>query len=209
MVLSMSRLRPFTPEEVIFVEALLEKNKDILNTTIGDFEMRKRENECWINIEKEFNSFSDLPRSISMLKKKCRKIKNNEPLLSEESLRSKQKTRNFKKNMLASVVTGPHNDTISRPSDFDEEDDFETSKLLKLVTIRKELEIRRELDIPLTNNERPSSENSEPNSSQENPQQIDNKEEEVIKLMREKQQMELALTKKKSGNIIDIERLIA
>ncbi|KAF7287091.1 hypothetical protein GWI33_002472 [Rhynchophorus ferrugineus] len=188
----MSRLRPFTPEEVIFVEALLEKNKDILNTTIGDFEMRKRENECWINIEKEFNSFSDLPRSISMLKKKCRKIKNNEPLLSEESLRSKQKTRNFKKNMLASVVTGPHNDTISRPSDFDEEDDFETSKLLKL-----------------TNNERPSSENSEPNSSQENPQQIDNKEEEVIKLMREKQQMELALTKKKSGNIIDIERLIA
>ncbi|KAF7287090.1 hypothetical protein GWI33_002471 [Rhynchophorus ferrugineus] len=211
----MFRLQSFKPEEVGFLETLVEKHKDILNTKGRNHEMKRKRAECWIHIRDEFNSFSSMPRSIAMLKKKYDKIKTKKRILSGESLGSTKKTTNFKNNVLASVTIEPLSDMISYPSDFDDEDDFETSKLLKLVrveiippptpTIRKELEISRELVIPLTNlqliNEQTSSGNPDPNTSQANPQQTDNQEE-SIKIMREKHQMEIAIMKERSNNII-------
>ncbi|KAF7287093.1 hypothetical protein GWI33_002474 [Rhynchophorus ferrugineus] len=213
----MYRLPAFTPKEVKFLEDLLEKNKSIINTTRGDLEMIEARNDCWIEIEKQFNAFADVPRSVTMLKKKYENLKRKKGLTPK---RKRTTTKALGKenndfddnNTKAPARIETPTSAQSSSSGFVDDSEEDPTMLGPLKLVKEEIihqsppAVTEEhvMDIkpnignqskPLT---QPTSTSTEPFTNQGNLHPIYNGNEEKIKLLREKHQLEIELMKKET-----------
>ncbi|XP_076254213.1 uncharacterized protein LOC143192634 [Rhynchophorus ferrugineus] len=218
----MSRLRSFTLEEVKYLESLIEPIKNIIDATRTDVEMAAKKKQCWLEIENKFNSSTNLPRTVAMLKKKYENLKRIKGLTSKRKRASSKvpgrKTNDSNENTAkASVNIETPTDVQTSSSSFadDSEGDYtivSPSKVIKeeindeSTTIDIEellLETKPTIEdsiIPI--NYEPISTSIEPTTSQLDSHPIYNENafnEEMMKLLREKRNMETELLKKEAN----------